>query len=377
MLELRVLDGVRAVPEAAWNALVGEGAAPFADWRWLAALEETGCVAPGRGWLPRPLALYRGNDLVAACPLYVKGNSEGEFVFDWAWADASERMGQPYYPKLVVGIPFTPATGPRVLLAPGEDLGTTVALFAEGARRFADAIDASGIHVLFPPEDEVRFWLDADQGFLHRLGSQYHWTNHAYASWEEYLARFNAKRRHQIRREWSEVEKRGIRIATLGPDELTPSMVETMFRFYASTVDKFHWGRRYLTLPFFQRVAQTFADRLAWVVARDPRGAPIAGAFNVRGGNRLYGRYWGATEEVPFLHFDVCYYHGIRDAIAQGLEAFEPGAGGEHKHPRGFLPTLTHSAHWLRHPRLAGAVAAFLDQERDAVRRRVAASEDP
>ena len=372
MLSLRLLERVREVPREAWDALAVPSASPFAEWTWLDCLEEARCVGADAGWHPRHFALYRGNDLIAAAPAYIKGNSEGEFVFDWAWADVAARMGIDYYPKLVIASPFTPATGDRALIAPGENAGEVVRAFVEGARALCSKGGISSAHVLFPREAEAGAWERA--GLVARVGVQYHWENDGYAKVDDFLARFNAKKRHQIRRETAQPEKSGITIETLSPGALDEATARAMYRFYIATVDKFHWGRRYLTPAFFPLVASRFAHRLAWVVARKD-GEPVAGAFNVKKDDRLYGRYWGsspAVAEEPFLHFNVCYYHGVADCIAQGLRVFEPGAGGEHKKARGFLPTITHSAHWIAEPRLRRLIAAHLEREREAVQAHLA-----
>ncbi len=368
MLSLRLLERVREVPREAWDALAVPAASPFAEWTWLDCLEEAGCVGRESGWLPSHFALYRGSDLIAIAPAYVKGNSEGEFVFDWSWADVAARMGVNYYPKLVLAVPFTPATGDRAIVAPGENRDEIIGALAQAARAFCEKAGLSGVHVLFPREAEAAAWDRA--GLLSRLGVQYHWQNAGYASMTDFLARFNAKKRHQLRREIAQPAKSGITIETLPASALTdPRTVEAMHVFYGATVDKFHWGRRYLNERFFALTASRFAERLAWVVAKKD-GALVAGAFNVKKGDRLYGRYWGAGPEAaaePFLHFNVCYYHGVAECIAEGRAVFEPGAGGEHKKARGFLPTITHSAHWIADARLRRLLAAHLEREREAV----------
>ena len=372
MLSVRLLERVNEVPRAAWDTLAIPSSSPFAEWTWLDCLEEAGCVGASVGWLPRHFALYRGSDLIAVAPAYVKGNSEGEFVFDWSWADVADRMGISYYPKLVFAIPFTPATGDRAIVAPGEDRNEVVAAFAEAARTFCAKAGLSGAHVLFPREAEAGAWERA--GFLPRFGVQYHWENAGYATMEDFLARFNAKKRHQLRREIAQPAKSGITIETLAAGALDDQTARAMYGFYCATVDKFHWGRRYLGERFFSLVAARFADRLAWVVAKR-EGALVAGAFNVKKGDHLFGRYWGASPEIasePFLHFNVCYYHGVRECIAEGRAVFEPGAGGEHKKARGFLPTITYSAHWIADPRLRRLLSAHLERERGAVSAHVA-----
>jgi predicted N-acyltransferase len=372
MLRLRLLERVSDVPREAWDAIAVPAESPFVEWTWLDCLEESGCASADVGWLPRHFALYRGTDLVAVAPAYLKGNSEGEFVFDWSWADFAGRSGIEYYPKLVFAVPFTPATGDRALVAPGEDRDEVIGAFAEGARAFCAKAGLSSAHVLFPREKEAAAWERA--GFASRIGVQYHWENESYGTMDDFLARFTSKKRNQWKREMAQPAKSAITIETLPSREPEPDVVHAMHRFYAATVDQFQWGRRYLNPRFFEFVASRFAHRLAWVVAKK-EGVLVAGAFNVKKTDRLYGRYWGCGPEVagePFLHFNVCYYHGVRQCIAEGLKVFEPGAGGEHKKARGFLPTITHSGHWIADARFRRAISAHLQRERDAVRAHVA-----
>ena len=294
----------------------------------------TGCVGPGTGWTPAHLSVWRGSHLVGVAPSYLKSNSEGEFVFDWAWADAAERVRIAYYPKIVVAVPFTPATGDRVLVAPGENRVEVIRLVAAAARDLCTKLASSGIHVLFPRETEANVWRA--EGYLLRDGMQFHWARRGATTWDDFLERFPSKRRTQIRRELRDVRNRGIEIRTLEPDEITVETARLMHSYYASTVEKHGaWGRL-LNERFFERIVQDFRHRLAWVVARDTRsGEAVAGAFNVVKGSRLYGRYWGTRapggSDIPFLHFAVCYYEGIRHCIERGLDVFEPGAGGERR----------------------------------------------
>jgi predicted N-acyltransferase len=374
---VRVLERVGEVAPAEWDALVGEQSSPFVEHAWLDALEETGCVGGDSGWLPAHLTLWRGDKLVAASPSYVKANSEGEFVFDWGWADAAHRAGIRYYPKIVVAVPFTPATGDRVLVAPGEDRALAVGILASAARDWMKRIKASSVHVLFPREDEARAWEKS--GYLRRDGFQFHWFRSGARTFDDYLARFSSKQRNQIKREIRGVESAGLVVRTLTEREHTAEVARTLHGFYASTISKHGmWGRMYLTVRFFERIVERFRDRLACVLASDARtGDAVAGAFNVARGSRLYGRYWGARTEVPFLHFVVCYYAGVRFAIERGLDVFEPGAGGEHKRVRGFVPTLTHSAHWIADPRLRSALGSWLQRERERVAEIVSTGEAP
>lgn len=365
--ELRVLERIRDIPEEAWSALVREDSSPFVEHAWLSCLEEAGCTGTAAGWLPRHLALYDGDELVAAAPAYVKTNSEGEFVFDWSWADLASRLGLDYYPKLVIAVPFTPASGHRVLWHPKRDRGETIAIFAKATRTIVSELGLSSAHVLFPNEDEARAWGEA--GFTIRHGVQYHWHNRPerpFESYEDFLATLPSKKRTQIRRERKQPAMDGVTIETLRPEQLTEDVADTMYELYLTTVDKYFYGRRYLKRKFFQLVRTRFANRLSWVVAKKD-GHVVASAFNVKKGDTLYGRYWGTTVDLPFLHFNVCYYHGVDEAIREHLAHFNPGAGGEHKRVRGFVPTKTFSAHHIENPRFRGIIDAHLERERRAI----------
>lgn len=377
-LEVRVHESIRTIPESEWNALHGVSEAPFLSWAWLDALEQTGCVGEQAGWLPHHITLGSEGALLAAAPAYLKDNSEGEFVFDHAWASASHQLGAPYYPKLVVAVPFTPATTPRLLVQRAADRPLLLPIFAEMLRKLVERGRISGAHVLFPTEEEAIGLAGASMA--HRNGIQFQFENEGYEGFDDFLARFNAKRRHQIRRERRELEKQGVTITTLRGAEITPEVVDVMFDYYVSTVDKFAWGRQYLNRAFFEEItARLRSDAPAAAFPREDAGCgvevvlardgkrPIAGALNIAGASTLFGRYWGASEERPFLHFNVCYYHPIEDCIRRGLRRFEPGAGGSHKLVRGFAPSVTHSVHHLAHPRLDAAVREFLVRERAAV----------
>ncbi|MCC6556048.1 MAG: GNAT family N-acetyltransferase [Polyangiaceae bacterium] len=363
--EVRVHDSIRGVPERDWDALDGAAEVPFLRWAFLDALERTQCVGERAGWLPRHLTLWRAGALAGAAPAYLKDHSEGEFVFDHAWASASRRIGAPYYPKLVVAVPFTPATSRRLLARSAGDRPALLRALAAALRELVLANDLSSAHVLFPTEEEADA-LEA-AGAAHRLGVQFQFHNEGYASYDDFLGRFNSKRRHQIRRERREIEGQGISIETLSGADLTPEVLDVMFDYYVSTVRKFAWGRRYLNRAFFEEIAARLPGGVEVVLAREGR-RPVAGALNFAGRDALFGRYWGAAEERPFLHFNVCYYHAVEDVIRRGLARFEPGAGGSHKLVRGFRPTVTHSAHLVAHPRLDAAVRDFLARERAAVR---------
>lgn len=364
MAEIRIEEGIAALPREEWNALVGDGS-PFLEWEFLASLEETGCVGGETGWWPRPLVVREEGRIVAACPLYLKAHSEGEFVFDWGWADAAERAGIRYYPKMLVGVPFSPVTGRRFLTAPGlprNERRGWVAALGQALLDLCGQDGFSGVHVNFCEPDELGVLQKT--GFVPRVGMQYHWQNDGYADFEAYLARFRSKRRNQIRRELRGVEEAGIRIVTAVGDEIDDAWFEPMYRFYQTNVDRHYYGRRYLNPALFEKLRERFRERLCFVMALDG-DEPIAGAWNVQKGDTLYGRYWGCTREVRYLHFAVCYYEAIRHCIDHGIARFEPGAGGDYKQLRGFDATATLSAHHLSDERLGAAVADFLQRERE------------
>lgn len=371
MFEFRTHRSIRDFSLEEWNELLGADPEPYLRWEFLDALESTGCVEPRVGWAPLFLSLRRGGTLVAACPAYVKGNSEGEFVFDQSWANYSETsLGVRYYPKLLVACPFTPATGRRLLVAPSErDTANSTSIFrafAEGINRLGNGLGLSSAHVLFPNETELTQWVDA--GFAARTGVQYHWTNAGYATFDDFLARYNSKRRHQVKRERRELELQGLQLRVYSGNDLTSRVLDVAYEFYVSTVEKYHWSRQYLNRAFFEEVGSRLGHNVLVVLAhRRDNDEAVAGAFNLMGNGRLFGRYWGCKHDFKYLHFNVCYYAGIEECIQRGLSVFEPGAGGEHKIVRGFEPTKTYSAHWLADSELDQAVRAFLHRETRAI----------
>jgi predicted N-acyltransferase len=383
VMELRTHRSMRELSEADWDSLLATDSVPHMRWAFLEALEATGCVRPEVGWLPQHLSLYRDGKLVGVAPAYVKGNSEGEFVFDHSWARfCHENLGAEYFPKLIVAVPFTPATGPRLLCAAaaastGELHAAELhaaelhaaelhAALAQGLAQLIDNAGLSSGHVLFLREESAAHFEQA--GLCRRFGVQYHWRNAGYASFDDFLSRFSSKRRHQLRRERRELSEQGIELQLLSGDELGSDLIDHVYEFYAATVDKHFYGRRYLNRAFFHEICARMPKQILVVLARE-KGVkkPLGCAFNLVSSRALFGRYWGAREERPFLHFNVCYYAGIEACIDRGLEYFEPGAGGEHKHARGFESTLTHSVHYLRDPRLRIPVERFLSQERAAI----------
>jgi uncharacterized protein len=376
-LEFRTHASLSEIAEADWDALLPAEHLPYLKWSFLSALETTGCVAPERGWAPAHLSLRRAGSLVAVAPAYIKGNSEGEFVFDQSWAEFSyTRLRHAYYPKLVVACPFTPVTGPRILMRAGENEQTLLGAMCVGIRRATEQLELSSAHVLFPRSEQATAL--AHLGFEHRYGIQYHWRNAQYQSFDDFLGRYRSKQRMQIRRERRELEHQGLEIDVLTGSDLTPAVVDQLFAFYLSTVDKYTWGRRYLNREFFEEVCAKQAHDVLAVMARE-RGSTryVAAAFNLLGSKRLFGRYWGASADYKCLHFNLCYYAGIEQCIQRGLEVFEPGAGGEHKVARGFEPTLTHSLHHLEHTELRRAVSSYLERERAAVLESLEANPGP
>jgi predicted N-acyltransferase len=357
-LRLTIHDSIAAIDERAWDALLDERATPFLRWAFLEALEHSGCASARNGWLPRHFALWDGERLVAAAPAYVKEDSDGDFSRDWGWAESASRAGIAYYPKLSFTVPFTPVTGRRILYAPDFSREIAIAAIVEAARQLCKQEKIGSIQVLFPDSEE------ADElervGLAKRISFQYHWRNKNYRDFDDFLSRFDSKRRNQIKRERAQPQKDGITIRTIrnpGPEWARPA-----FELHRHTVDKMMWGRRWLNQAFYQRVFARMPENLE-VVAAEKDGKLIAGAFNIASKRHLFGRYWGCFEEYKFLHFNVCQYHSIDECIQRGLQVFEGGAGGEHKLVRGFEPAETWSSHASLDPRLDGAVRDYLRRE--------------
>ncbi len=360
MAEFSLISGVREIDPKEWNDLVGDES-PFLEWEWLASMEDAGAVGEDTGWLPRPLVARENGRLVAACPVYIKGHSEGEFVFDYAWADAAYRAGIRYYPKLLVGVPFTPVTGSRFLIAQGLDRSLYIRQIGEILQQVCEEHGFSSVHVNFCRPDEIAPLEEA--GFAPRVGVQYHWANRSYGDFADYLSQFRSKRRNQIQRERRAMADQGITLDTLVGSAIPDDLFDPLFTLYLSTIEKYPWGRQYLNRRFFDLLAQRFRHRLCVVIARE-RGEIVGGAFNVQKGDGLFGRYWGCIRELRYLHFNVCYYAGVEHSIAQKIRTFEPGAGGQYKQLRGFDAAPTFSAHYLTDTRLRSGVEHFLEAER-------------
>jgi len=362
---IRIVDSIGAVEAARWDACAGDGN-PFVAHAFLAALEDSGSVRAETGWLPQHLLAESGTgELLGVAPMYLKGHSYGEYVFDHGWAAAYERAGGRYYPKLQVAVPFTPVPGPRLLVKPGPLAESVRKILIQGMIEVARRSGVSSLHVTFADETDARALAEA--GLMIRTGYQFHWANRGYDSFDDFLAALSSRKRKAIRKERREVAESGIQIRVLTGDAIEPRHWDAFFRFYMDTSDR-KWGSPYLTRDFFTRLGATMADRVVLVMAED-RGRLVAGALNLRGTDTLYGRNWGCIGDYRFLHFEACYYQAIEYAIAHRLARVEAGAQGEHKIQRGYLPVATRSAHWIRDPGFAAAVRDFLRRERRAVER--------
>lgn len=361
--------GRNAWDDCAANPAYGDN--PFTTFDFLQALEESGSVGGRTGWTPRHLSIADAAGRTAGVmPLYAKSHSQGEYVFDHGWANAYQRAGGRYYPKLQSAAPFTPATGPRLLVRQDAPLDEGRRLLALGAATVCEHLGASSVHVTFPLEAEWR--VLGELGFLQRRDQQYWWGNAGYGSFDDFLAALSSSRRKTIRRERREAQA-GLEITALTGDDLREEHWDAFFAFYMDTGSR-KWGRPYLNRRFFSLLSERMAERVLLIMARRGRRW-IAGALNLIGGQALYGRNWGAVEDVPFLHFELCYYQAIEQAIARGLSRVEAGAQGEHKIARGYLPSPVYSAHFIADPALREPIARYLDEERAAVEREMAVLE--
>jgi uncharacterized protein len=367
-LRIRVVPKIADVPAHAWDACANPAQAnsqdrpynPFISHAFLLALEASFSASARAGWQPQHLvAETQDGAIVGVAPCYLKSHSRGEYVFDGGWAEAYERAGGSYYPKLQVSVPFTPATGRRLLAAPGPEADAIRGALASGLIELARLREASSVHVTFAPQDEWR--LLGECGYLQRTDQQFHWENPGYATFDDFLGALAARKRKAIRRERREALAAGIEVVWLTGADLTESVWDTFFAFYMETGSR-KWGRPYLTRAFYSLVGASMADRIVLVMAKRA-GRYIAGAINFIGADTLFGRHWGAIEHHPFLHFELCYYQAIDYAIAHGLRV-EAGAQGEHKLTRGYMPMTTYSAHYIADPALRRAIADYLKRER-------------
>ena len=356
-----VVNQVKDIPLDDWNRVSGTGH-PFLRHEFLSALETNGCVGDAHGWWPQHIVAYDSDDtLVGIAPLYLKNNSYGEFVFDWAWADAYHRAGVPYYPKLVSSIPYTPVTGPRLLLHPASDRARVSQAIIDRALSLTTEQQASSLHWLFTSESDTALLREA--GFMRRSSCHFHWHNDGYTSFDDFLSRLSSRKRKKIRRERRHVREAGIEIHIVHGNEATAGQWQIMHAFYCSTFEK-KSGLPTLSLDFFLEISRTMGEQVVLVFAIHGQQT-VAGAIMLRGDDALYGRHWGCREEFNSLHFEACYYQGIDYCIRNNLALFEPGAQGEHKISRGFLPAYTWSAHWIVDEQFRRAIERYLLQEHE------------
>lgn len=370
-LQLEICRSLADIDPAHWDALI-HPFNPFVAHAWLHSLEACGLVDGQTGWVPQYVTARKNGRLVGALPLYVKFHSYGEFVYDWAWANLADRLGEKYYPKLVVGTPFSPVAGPRILVHPDLDEPVARAVWEAMVSQVSAVVDerqAMGVHFLFLPESDCNAL--AERGMLTRVAHQYHWRNKGYRDFEDFLSSFKSKRRREIRRERRIVRDAGYEVESLSGSELTSDIVDCIFDFYADTTDRYMGGHRYLSRKFFHMVVARMPEHVRVFLARDRQGEIVAGTFNLQTDHTLYGRYWGARADAPYLHFETCYYAMIEFACAHDIHVIEPGAGGDHKYSRGFEPVPTWSAHHMASPRMTAILQKHLQKEREYVTREI------
>ena len=368
-MKVERLFSIEGVDEVAWRALEPPDF-PFFDFEFLRALERSGSIGGASGWSPIYIVCKDKGRILGTLCLYLKTNSYGEYIFDWGWAQAYRQHGLPYYPKLVAAVPFTPATGPKLLVRPDADRVEVTHALLDAAQELGEERRVSSLHALFLPEEELEEFKK--RGFSVRHSLQFHWRNRGYDAFSDYLDALEGKRRRQVARERRQLRDEGLEIERLTGEALSPEHATMMYRFYTSTLDR-KWGVPYLTRSFFDEVFRRMGDRILLVLARDAEtGRPVAGALNFFKGQTLYGRYWGASEERRNLHFELCYYQAIEFAIERRLALFEAGAQGEHKLARGFLPSLTYSAHAIHHLGFRRAIEQYIAEEKEMLAEDVA-----
>ena len=350
------------IPQAAWDALAQPLKTPFLEWAWLNNLEISGSATARTGWQPCHLTIWKGQELVAAAPFYVKGHSYGEFVFDHQWANLAARLGIDYYPKLLGMTPFTPAEGYRFLMAPGEDEFTLTEIMVSQIDHFCDRNGLSGCNFLFV-DPQWRKTME-NYGFTSWLHHSYIWQNQGFSGFDDYLKMFNANQRRNIKRERKSVEQAGLTIKTLAGEEIPHHLFPLIYRFYSSTCDKFYWGSKYLTRQFFENLYPNYQHRVVLVAAFSENNPdhPVGLSFCLRKDENLYGRYWGSLQEFDCLHFEACYYQPINWAIQQGITLFDPGAGGQHKRRRGFPATPNYSLHRFYNQRMSQILLHYIEE---------------
>ncbi len=363
----RIISSLGQISEKEWNDccynhLTGHN--PFLSRQFLLALEESGCATAERGWLAQHILIYKGDIVVGVLPLYLKSHSQGEYVFDQAWANAYHHAGGEYYPKLQSAIPFTPVTASKLNIRPGENTADIQNHMIGAAISLTEKRALSSLHMTFAEKPEWQ--LMAKHGFLERLDQQFHWINEGYGTFDDFLDALSSRKRKNIRKERRQAVINDIEIEILGGEDITEDHWDSYFAFYLDTGQR-KWGRPYLNRAFFSLIGEKLSEKIILIMARRDNRY-VAGALNFLGDDTLYGRYWGAIEDHRYLHFEICYYQAMDYAIRHGLKKVEAGAQGEHKLARGYIPVTTYSAHWIRNPSFRTAVADFLIHERDAVK---------
>ena len=359
-MKVEFLNSIEEISKDQWDG-IHANRYPFLKYEFLKCLEITKCVSSDQGWQPMHAVVYKEGKLIAAMPLYVKTDSQGEFIFDWSWADAYYRNGLEYYPKLVCSIPFTPATGPRILFSNSEDRNYVVNKISEALKELSENLKFSSIHILLAEKEEINQFSEED--FSLRTSYSFHWFNNSYASFDMFLEDMTSRQRKNIKKERLKILQQGITLSKIKGDQITIEMMEIFYQFYQVTYLK-RGMRGYLNFDFFKKIIEVLPESIMLVMASNKNGDFVAGALNFYDEKKLYGRYWGCLEEYDSLHFETCYYQGIEFCIENELESFDPGVQGEHKIKRGFCPIETYSAHWIKDLRFKEAIDDFLERER-------------
>ena len=362
-MKIDFIDSIEKINKEDWDAVLSSKY-PFLKYEFLKALEVTNCVSPEQGWTPLHLIASENERIMAIMPLYIKTDSQGEFIFDWSWADAYYRNGLNYYPKLVSSIPFTPASGPRILIADETRSREVIEEISRALKQITEESDFSSVHILLANKDEIKDFSQED--FSLRTSYSFHWFNNHYLSFENFLQDMTSRQRKNIRKERKKINDQGVTVSRIFGSEITLEMLETFYQFYQVTYLK-RGMRGYLNFEFFKKIVDSIPETIMLVLAKNNSGEYVAGALNFFDDEKLYGRYWGCLQEYDSLHFETCYYQGIEFCIEEKLKSFDPGVQGEHKTKRGFCPIETFSLHWIKDLRFKKAIDDFLDRERDHI----------
>ena len=362
-MKINFIDSIEKIDKEDWDAVLSSEY-PFLKYEFLKALEVTNCVSPEQGWTPLHLIASENERIVAIMPLYIKTDSQGEFIFDWSWADAYYRNGLNYYPKLVSSIPFTPASGPRILIADETRSREVIEEISRALKQITKESDFSSVHILLANKNEIKDF--SQENFSLRTSYSFHWFNNHYLSFENFLQDMTSRQRKNIRKERKKINDQGVTVSRIFGSEITLEMLETFYQFYQVTYLK-RGMRGYLNFEFFKKIVDSIPETIMLVLAKNNSGEYVAGALNFFDDEKLYGRYWGCLQEYDSLHFETCYYQGIEFCIEEKLKSFDPGVQGEHKTKRGFCPIETFSLHWIKDLRFKKAIDDFLEREREHI----------